>query len=203
MLSRAESYPPQLSCAHGTQGPTRLHTNPIRRVLVREGRDFLKAADASRYRAFWYLFAFTGMRPGELLALTRADVDLAQLTVTVSKRLYEIPTRFRTSPEEKWDVDEPKTENAEHEVGLPQHIVPILARHLSVRRLSRGRWAKLLFQTQTDVEKGKDGHEQRPWQVEMMKEPVDPITKWAQPCFWSFGRDCPCQNYVVPLGYGA
>ncbi len=117
---------------------------------------FLKAADTDRYRAFWYMFAFTGMRPSELLALSREDVDLAGLKVSVSKRLRELPARWRTSPDEKWDIDEPKTENSIHDVELPRELVPILERHIggggpatekARKRWSRSRWGRLLFQT--------------------------------------------------------
>lgn len=119
---------------------------------------FLKAADQDRYRAFWYLFAFTGMRPSELLALTVEDVDLETLTVHVSKRIRRLPERSRVSPDMRFEVDDPKTENSLHDVLLPEELVPIIRQHLAAKgkgasarakakRQWVGRYGKLLFTT--------------------------------------------------------
>jgi integrase len=43
---------------------------------------------ASRMRALLTFAAFSGMRPGELMALDWSDINLPALRVTVSKRLY-------------------------------------------------------------------------------------------------------------------
>ena len=43
---------------------------------------------APRMRALLTVAAFSGMRPGELMALDWSDVNLPALRVTVSKRLY-------------------------------------------------------------------------------------------------------------------
>lgn len=116
---------------------------------------FLRAADHDPQRAFWYLFAFTGMRPGELLALRVGDVDLEARTVTVARRLRQVPQRHRLSEDERWELDEPKTENAARVVRLGERLVevlrPILWAHeqRAQRRKKKGRWADLLFQTST------------------------------------------------------
>jgi integrase len=43
---------------------------------------------ASRMRALLTFAAFSGLRPGELMALDWSDINLPALRVTVSKRLY-------------------------------------------------------------------------------------------------------------------
>src|SRR6266566_4142782 len=104
------------------------------------------------------------MRPSELLALTVEDVDLAQLTVHVSKRIRRVPERSRADVEVRFEIDEPKTENSIHEVLLSEELVPVLRPHLaamggkngkSARAKSRQRWVgrygHLLFTTQSGV----------------------------------------------------
>lgn len=103
---------------------------------------FLQAANADHYRLFWYLFAFTGMRPSELLALTVEDVDLSTLTVHVTKRLRRLPERLRSSPEVRFELDEPKTENSVHDVLLPEDVVPIVQQHLAMGAAKNGKSAR-------------------------------------------------------------
>lgn len=95
---------------------------------------FLHAANTDRYRAFWYLFAFTGMRPSELLALTVKDVDLDSLTVHVSKRLRRLSERSRADIEVGFEMDEPKTENSIHDVALSPELLPILQQRLDTMK---------------------------------------------------------------------
>jgi integrase len=83
-----------------------LAKNPFRRLMRKpEGRGaeapptdaeferLLKACDVhdeygSRLRAMLTFCAFTGVRPGEAMALDWSDINLPALRVTVSKRLY-------------------------------------------------------------------------------------------------------------------
>ncbi len=118
---------------------------------------FLKAAEPDRYRAFWFMFAFTGKRPGELLALTWPDLDLTARTMTINKRLRAVPERCRPSPEEKWEVDDPKTANSIAEVLLPSHLIPLLQAHGTQQQAEQkrrrretatiGRYCDLVFTT--------------------------------------------------------
>jgi integrase len=134
--------------------PRRKHRRP-EAYTVEQLAAFLRAADEDRYRAFWYLFAMTGARPGELLALTRDDVDLDGLKITISKRLRIIPSRVRVAQEERWEIDDPKTPDSIREVLFPQELVPILQQHVgtgSAKAKARKRWGNrygdLLFTTQ-------------------------------------------------------
>lgn len=65
------------------------------------------------YVMFEILF-WTGMREGELLALTMDDVDLGQLQVSITKTYYRM---------NKDDViTEPKTENSVRKIAIPQFL---------------------------------------------------------------------------------
>jgi integrase len=85
----------------------------------------LAEAIAPPYRAAVLLAAWGGLRRGEILGLTRDDVDLANRQVTVRRTQTELLHRRQIfdSP--------PKTDAAYRTVALPAHIVPALAKHLA------------------------------------------------------------------------
>ena len=76
-----------------------------------------------RYRALVLLAAWCGLRLGEALALTRADVDLEEGSVTIDKSAAELKSGERI-------VGPPKTKAGIRKVFVPPHVVPALAWHL-------------------------------------------------------------------------
>ena len=69
------------------------------------------------------LAAWCGLRLGEALALTRADVDLKEGSVSIDKSAAELKSGERI-------VGPPKTKAGMRKVFVPPHVVPALARHL-------------------------------------------------------------------------
>ena len=70
------------------------------------------------------LAAFSGMRLGELLALTRERMDLVAGVVQVVESQHElVDRRIVTGP--------PKTEAGRRTVSIPPHLLPVLAEHLN------------------------------------------------------------------------
>lgn len=83
--------------------------------------NFLEAAKASDYYALIETALMTGLRQGELLALTWDDIDLKNGIVTVNKALKG---RGNDSY-----VDQPKTRSGFRTVLLPKHTIETLKRH--------------------------------------------------------------------------
>lgn len=77
----------------------------------------------ARYRAAALLAAWSGLRPGEVFALTPADLDLHAGTVTVRHTLTEVPGAPPT-------LGPPKTTAARRTVALPAFVVDALVDHL-------------------------------------------------------------------------
>lgn len=77
-----------------------------------------------RYRALVLLAAFTGLRRGELLGLTRARVDLLHKTVTVAEQRQQL--RDGTVV-----VGPPKTDAGRRTLSLPDPLLPELEAHLA------------------------------------------------------------------------
>ncbi len=79
---------------------------------------FLDAVADDRLYAMWHLFAFTGMRRGEIAGLRWADVDLTSGLLHVETQLVQLG----------WEVDEdtPKTEASAAPVSIDKPAVAVL-----------------------------------------------------------------------------
>jgi integrase len=97
--------------------------SPERPVLSVAEVEAVACAIEERYRALVLLAAWCGLRLGEALALTRADVDLEEGSVSIDKSAAELKSGERI-------VGPPKTKAGIRKVFVPPHVVPALARHL-------------------------------------------------------------------------
>jgi integrase len=76
-----------------------------------------------RYRGLVLMAAFTGLRWGELIALTRKRIDLSACTVRVVEQFVELADGTRV-------LGPPKTAAGVRTVAIPPHIVDELTRHI-------------------------------------------------------------------------
>lgn len=83
----------------------------------------LAVALPARYRAAALLAAWSGLRPGEVFALTPTDLDLHAGTVTVRHTLTEVPGAPPS-------LGPPKTTAARRTVALPAFVTDALVDHL-------------------------------------------------------------------------
>lgn len=103
--------------AGGVKGGERPHATPeeVARLALRM---------PERYAAAVHVAAWSGLRAGELFALTRAHVDLTRGTVRVERALVELPNQpVRFGP--------PKTAASMRTVHLPRPVVDLLAAHMA------------------------------------------------------------------------
>ena len=82
-----------------------------------------------RYAALWTLALATGMRIGELLALTWKDIDLARGKVTVSKTLM--------AKKGALEPKAPKTAASNRQIRLGPDVVSALRRHRTEQAAER------------------------------------------------------------------
>jgi integrase len=112
-----------------------LHKNPCQivngRNYRRRERTTLSAAEVSQlsmlvpreYSAAVILAAWSGLRFGELFALSRRHLDLDAHTVTVARALVCLPGKSPT-------FGVPKTEKSARTVALPEFVITALREHL-------------------------------------------------------------------------
>ncbi len=88
---------------------------------------FLKAAEGDPLEALYVTTIFTGLRSGEILALTWGDVDLKAGVLTVRSSLRDTGLTGKGTP--KRVVGDPKTEGSARPVVLPKLAIDALKRH--------------------------------------------------------------------------
>jgi integrase len=103
------------------RGYDRYHT-PERPVVTVEQVYRLAGEMPARFRALIIVAALSGLRWGELVALRRTDVDLAEAVVRVPRKLAALRHRMEFGP--------PKSEAGRRVVALPAAAVAALRSHL-------------------------------------------------------------------------
>ena len=73
---------------------------------------------------------YTGIRLGELLALTWNDIDFKSGIMTISKTAY----RIKQNGKPQVVIDKPKTKNSSRLIPLPKQLLKILKR---TKRISK------------------------------------------------------------------
>lgn len=92
-------------------------------------RDFLESVREDRLAALWLLYATTGARRGELLALTWKDVDTDAAKVKIHHTLLEVDGEVV--------VGEPKTKRGRRTLSLDPATVGVLKRHHTAQKTER------------------------------------------------------------------
>ncbi|BCK53992.1 tyrosine-type recombinase/integrase [Nocardia wallacei] len=86
-----------------------------------EAKQFLRAAEGHRLHALWAVALSMGLRRGEALGLTWADMDLVGGRLTIRQALHRVDGRLQ--------LDEVKTEGSNATLPLPRPLVAILREH--------------------------------------------------------------------------
>ena len=97
--------------------------HPERLPLTPEAVAQLAEAVPTQYRAAVLVAAWSGLRPGEVFALRRCDVDTSAGTVSVHRTLVEVPGQPVT-------YGPPKSRAGRRTVALPRSVTAALAEHL-------------------------------------------------------------------------
>jgi len=109
-------------------------TRTPRSLTPDEAKRFIEAAAGDPNEALLLTAISTGLRPGELLALHWADIDLDTGTLLV-RRAWKGHDKYR-------HIGEPKTRSSIRAVGLPTLVARALASHRDEqeRRRASGAW---------------------------------------------------------------
>ena len=91
----------------------------IRVLTIQEQKDFLTRIQNTANYNFFALALQTGMRVGELLALTWDDIDFQKREISVNKTVT-------LSKEGKPQINTPKTENSKRKIPLNEEAIKIL-----------------------------------------------------------------------------
>ena len=137
---------PKNPCIEPMGSATRAQDN-INFWTLAEYNNFIKHVDDIQYRIFYEMLYYTGMRKGELMALTLQDIDFSNLTVRINKTLYYKTKNKRSTP--------PKTANSNRTVSIPENVAADLLEYTKrVYDIDMG--YELFFLSVHDIENYKD-----------------------------------------------
>lgn len=83
---------------------------------LEEFKSFIKHVDDPLYYALFMILYYSGMRKGELLALTWGDIDFETNTININKTVHNS------------SVTSPKTKASIRTIMMPTHIMELLTR---------------------------------------------------------------------------
>lgn len=112
--------------------PPKLVEKPIRNLTKKEQETFQNMLTGERLKAAFLLDLASGLRLGELLALTWDDLNIKEKYLTVNKTLVRIRLKNQSDGKKsKLIVQSPKTETSNRIVPILDDIIPILEVHKS------------------------------------------------------------------------
>lgn len=97
-----------------------------------------KVLRASRLKCLILTALTTGLRQGELLALTWSDIDLDRMEIRVTKTIKRVKIiNSDNTKENKILVQPPKTKSSNRIVPIPSDLIPILKEHSVKQKLEK------------------------------------------------------------------
>lgn len=91
---------------------------------LEEYKQFIACVDEPIYKMIFELLFFTGLRCGELLALTYNDINIKKGILTVNKNLAKVKG--------KTIIQTPKTANSRRKITLPRFVVEHLQEYVKL-----------------------------------------------------------------------
>lgn len=88
---------------------------------IDEFKKFIASVDVTMYKAFFTILFFTGMRVGEIRALTWNDIDIENATVSITKSMTSKANYF--DKKTTYIIQRPKTNSSIRVINYPKHLV--------------------------------------------------------------------------------
>lgn len=108
------------------------------RVLTREEQDkLITVFEGDRYGGAYLFSLFTGLRRGEILALTWSDIDFDSKTINVNKNLSRVKNYEEEGGKTRLIISEPKTMKSNRTVPLIEYLIEVLKRQKIIQQEDR------------------------------------------------------------------
>jgi integrase len=109
--------------------PREQREKPIEVFTVEELKEFIKIAEkTTRYAIAFKILAHTGMRRGELLALTWDDIDFERKTIRINKTLLKHQRTIQHST---------KTKQSTRVIAISNYLVEELKKHKQIQEIEK------------------------------------------------------------------
>lgn len=164
------------------------------RVLKKEEQiDFFECAAGTFYNNLFVTAVETGLRPGELFALTTEDVDFTKREIWVNKTL--IYQKFESDARKTYHLGPPKTKSSNRKVPITKRCETALRRQMHQRqvilnkpgvKLPKG-LENTLFLSSVGTPLNVMTYNDAIWRIvdiiNMMRDPLEQMDKFSGHCF--------------------
>lgn len=129
----------------------RVGTRKIKALSIEDQEAFFECATGTFYYPAYVVAINTGLRPGELFALTEKDIDFKRKTISVSKTLTYQPEE--DGKQKEFRIGPPKTDASVREVPLNEAAEKALLKQriihqiISRKQIKKTNYPDLLFTT--------------------------------------------------------
>lgn len=107
--------------------------NEIKALTREEQKLFLDYAKGTFYYNLFVVAINTGLRPGELFALTEKDIDLKNKTISVTKTL--VHQNFEKDEQKSYRIHPPKTQSSYRDVPINKQCEEALVRQIKLKKI--------------------------------------------------------------------
>lgn len=124
-------------------------------LSVEEQKEFFNCSSGTFYDNLFVVAVQTGLRPGELFALTKDDIDLEKKMISVTKTL--LYQKLEGDDKKEFHIDQPKTRSSERVVPINTACEKALIAQFRLKRIVEKRYPKdsefkdLLFVTKLNT----------------------------------------------------
>lgn len=119
--------------AQGARNPLPKPENEIKALSVEEQEAFFLCSAGTFYDNMFRVAVSTGLRPGELCALTESDIDFKKKVIHVTKTL--LYQQLEGDDGKTFHIGPPKTPTSRRDVPLNQYAIEALKRQVIQRKI--------------------------------------------------------------------
>lgn len=110
-----------------------------RALTLEEQRKFFECSKGTFYDNLFMVHILTGMRPGEVCALTEKDIDFENLYIDVNKTLVYQKLEELGDTKKEFHIGPPKTKSSYRKIKIDERCAEVLKKQLKQKEVITGR----------------------------------------------------------------
>ena len=179
--------------AKGARNPRNKPQKQIKALSREDQFDFFQCSNGTFYDNLFRTAVSTGLRPGELFALTENDIDFENMEIHVTKTL--LYQKLEEDTCKTFHIDDPKTNTSRRTVPINKYCEEALKKQIKLHRMVcnnspyRGKleFPELIFCTKFGTPLNSvlysSAIEKIVNEINLMRDPLDLMEKFSGHCF--------------------
>lgn len=179
--------------AKGARNPRNKPQKQVKALSMEDQFDFFQCSNGTFYDNLFRTAVSTGLRPGELFALTENDIDFENMEIHVTKTL--LYQKLEEDTCKTFHIDDPKTNTSRRTVPINKYCEEALKKQIKLHRMVcnnspyRGKleFPELIFCTKFGTPLNSvlysSAIEKIVNEINLMRDPLDLMEKFSGHCF--------------------